>query len=123
MGGRGASSGLTAREKPEVRSRFQREAPPTAAQQKQSRTTAQSGTALQSNYIEYVKKQTGVDLSKARDTQFDTKQYFNIDTRDISRNDLATVKRLAQQYPGNYDVSFEDNGANRIAIRVKRRKK
>ena len=80
------------------------------------------GGKTQESYIEYVKKQTGIDLSQVRDTYFDTRKGFNIDARKASPNELNTVKRLARTYPGGYDVSFSDNGQHRIYIEVKRKK-
>lgn len=116
---------VAASKKPEARSRFPKQSQKQEMQEEQrkKKEPARSGAAVQLDYIDYVKKQTNVDLSKARDTEFDTRRYFNIDTRDISRNDLATVRRLAQQYPGDFEVSFESNGAHRLAIFVKRRKR
>lgn len=84
---------------------------------------ATSGAKVQENFIEYVQKQTGVNLASARDTQFDTRSYFNIDTRQLGNNDLRTVQSLMRQYDGGYDVTIADNGAHRKAIYVKRKKK
>ena len=77
------------------------------------------GAKVQSAYINYVKKQVNVDLSKARDTEFDNRNGFNIDTRKLGRNDLNAVKNLARKKYGSFDVRFEDNGAYRVYIRVK----
>ena len=93
---------------------------------RQEETKAKSkpatGTKVQQEYIDFVKKQLNIDLEKARDTYFDNKRYFNIDTREISRSDLAAIKRLAQTTPGGFEVSFQENGAYRLAVIVKRRK-
>ena len=87
------------------------------------RGEAIGGTKVQLGYIEYVAKQTGIDLNAARDPQFDNRRAFNIDTQKIGRTELATVRRLAQQYPGDYDVQFMANGAHRLAVFVKKRKR
>ncbi len=86
------------------------------------RGEAIGGTKVQLGYIEHVAKQTGIDLNAARDPQFDDRRAFNIDTQKIGRTELATVRRLAQQYPGEYDVQFMANGAHRLAVFVKKRK-
>ena len=81
------------------------------------------GDKVQNAYIDYVKKQTGIDLTPARDTYFDNHKGFNIDTRKLSPSDLSTIKRLAQTYPGGYEVRFSANGATRLYIAVERKKK
>jgi hypothetical protein len=81
------------------------------------------GDKVQSAYIEYVKKQTGIDLTPARDTYFDNRKGFNIDTRALSPSDLNQIKRLAKTYPGGYDVRFAENGATRLYIAVERKKR
>lgn len=81
------------------------------------------GDKVQTAYIDYVKQQTGVDLGKARDTYFDNRKGFNIDTSKLNPSELATVKRLAQTYPAGYEVRFSPNGATRLYIAVERKKK
>lgn len=81
-----------------------------------------TGEKVQSEYIDYVKKQISVDLSKARDKTFDDKNGFNIDTRKLTRPQYAELQRLAQRNTGDYDVQLMSNGANRIYVRVKRKK-
>ena len=41
------------------------------------------GDKVQSSYIDYVKKQTGIDLTPVRDTYFDNRKGFNIDTSKL----------------------------------------
>lgn len=128
MGGRGGSSGIVAGA---TKSRFQNAkmnvgGGPSEAQASKTESEkkmATSGAKVQENFIEYVQKQTGVNLASARDTQFDTRSYFNIDTRQLGNNDLRTVQSLMRQYDGGYDVTITDNGAHRKAIYVKRKKK
>lgn len=81
------------------------------------------GDKVQSSYIDYVKKQTGINLSPARDTYFDNRKGFNIDTRKLSPSAVNQIKRLAQEYPGGYEVRFSPNGATRLYIGVERKKK
>lgn len=81
------------------------------------------GDKVQNSYIDYVKKQTGIDLTPARDTYFDNRKGFNIDTRRLSPSALPTIKRLAQTYPGGYEVRFSANGATRLYIAVERKKR
>ena len=94
-----------------------------ASTQESQKKMATSGAKVQQSFIEYVQKQTGVNLSSARDTQFDTRNYFNVDTRKLGNNGLRTVQSLIRQYDGGYDVVISDNGAYRKAIYVKRKKK
>ena len=81
------------------------------------------GDKVQTAYIDYVKRQIGIDLTPARDTYFDNRKGFNIDTRKLSPSDVNRLKRLAQTYPGGYDVRFSPNGATRLYIAVERKKK
>lgn len=81
------------------------------------------GGKVQESYIDYVKRQTNIDLSKARDTQFDNRNGFNIDTRKLTPSQMNALKKLNQQYPGGYEAAFMANGANRLYIRVRRKKK
>lgn len=81
------------------------------------------GDKVQISYIDYVKKQTGINLSPARDTYFDNRKGFNIDTRKLSPSAVNQIKRLAQEYPGGYEVRFSPNGATRLYIGVERKKK
>lgn len=81
------------------------------------------GDKVQQGFIGYVKKQTGIDLTPARDTYFDNKKGFNIDTRKLKPNQLNEIKRLVQKYPGGYKAEFGLNGAYRVRIGVSRPKK
>ena len=81
------------------------------------------GDKVQNSYVDYVKKQTGIDLTPARDTYFDNRKGFNIDTSKLSPSALSEIKRLAQTYPGGYEVRFSPNGATRLYIAVERKKK
>lgn len=81
------------------------------------------GDKVQTAYIDYVKRQIGVDLAHARDTYFDNRKGFNIDTRKLSPSDVNRMKQLAKTYPGGYDVSFSPNGATRLYIAVYRKNK
>lgn len=81
------------------------------------------GEKVQLAYIDYVKNQLGIDLSKARDTYFDNRKGFNIDTSKLNPSELNQVKRLAQTYPSGYEVRFSANGATRLYIAVSRKKK
>ena len=81
------------------------------------------GDKVQISYIDYVKKQTGIDLTPVRVTYFDNRKGFNIDTSKLSPSALSTIKRLAKTYPGGYEVRFSANGATRLYIAVERKKK
>lgn len=81
------------------------------------------GEKVQQAYIDYVKKQTDIDLTPARDTYFDNRKGFNIDTRALKPWQLSEIKKLSQKYPAGYEVEFYQNGATRVLIRVKRKKK
>lgn len=81
------------------------------------------GEKVQLAYIDYVKKQTEIDLAPARDTYFDNRKGFNIDTSKLKPGQLNEIKRLAQKYPGGYEVRFLDNGVTRLYIGVERVKK
>ena len=86
--------------------------------------TPTTGAKVQQDFIEYVKEQTNVNLTSARDTYFDTRSYFNIDTRKLDHNDLSRVQSLLMRgYDGGFDVTIMDNGAYRKAIYVKRKNK
>ena len=90
--------------------------------QKRQKSYRRAEKKVQESYIDYIKKQTNIDLSKARDTYFDNQKGFNIDERDLGKNDLWVIKSLQRQYPGGYDVQFIQNGATRIYIQVSRKK-
>lgn len=81
------------------------------------------GDKVQRSYIEYVKKQTNIDLTPARDTYLDNRKGFNVDTSKLSPSAVNSIKRLAQTYPGGYNVHFSENGATRLYIGVERKKK
>lgn len=79
------------------------------------------GSKVQDNFIKYIKTQINVDLEKARDTEFDTRKYFNIDLRKIGYNDYRKFQVLLSKYNGGYEVDITDNGQYRKAIFVKRK--
>ena len=117
MGGRGGASGLAPKANNSTQSK---EA--LLNKSEQDKKLPSVGAKVQTAYIDYVKQQINIDLSKARDTQFDNRNGFNIDTSKLTPSQLAQVKTLANKYPGGYDVQFMDNGAKRLYIRVRRRK-
>lgn len=133
MGGRGASSGISGtpgtRKAGNVKSLLQNmKSLDNYGYEKNEKDDMQKklptyGGKVQSAYIEYVKKQTGIDLTPARDTYFDNRKGFNIDTRALSPSDLSQIKRLAKTYPSGYDVRFAENGATRLYIAVERKKR
>ena len=127
MGGRGSTSGVkVATPKSRFSNAKMKESGSSlasASAQESQKKMATSGAKVQQSFIEYVQKQTGVNLSSARDTEFDTRSYFNVDTRKLGRNGLREVESLIRQYDGGYDVAIADNGAYRKAIFVKRKKK
>lgn len=87
-----------------------------------------TGNKVQSAYIDTIKHFTGVDLAQARDTKFDTRRYFNIDVRNISKEKSLTSKEQALEkikqlsssiyVNKNFDVNIQSNGAYRYAIFV-----
>lgn len=117
MGGRGGSSGIQAQSSNSI---SEEKATNKAEIEKKLPSV---GGRVQESYIDYVKRQINIDLSKARDTQFDNRNGFNIDTRKLTPSQMNSLKRLNQQYPGGYEVAFMANGANRMYIRVRRKKK
>lgn len=127
MGGRGSSSGVKfATQKSRFSNSKMKESGSSlasASAQESQKKMVTSGAKVQQSFIEYVQKQTGVNLSSARDTQFDTRSYFNVDTRKLGINGLRAVQSLIRRYDGGYDVTIDDNGANRKAIFVRRKKK
>lgn len=78
------------------------------------------GIKVQEDFIDYIKRQTNIDLTKARDTMFDTRKYFNIDVRNLGKNDLRIVQTFIDKYPGGYKVKIEPGGAYRKTIFVSR---
>lgn len=82
---------------------------------------------VQSDYVNYVREQIGVDLGQARDTQFDTRRYFNIDVRDLGGGNVETGNlrlrqlRTLNSRSSTYDVQVEPNGQYRYAISVKKK--
>ena len=92
--------------------------------QKASKTKLPAtGTKAQQDFINHLKNQIKVDLSNARDTQFDDKKGFNIDTRKLGKNDLHDLQIYLSKFNGKngFDAQIENNGANRLYIRVKRK--
>lgn len=87
------------------------------------------GKVVQQDVIDIFKQKLNVDVSKARDTQFDDRSGFNIDTRELGRNGLNEIRRyLAQNdgkitpnanFAGHYEVRLEDNGASRVKVLVR----
>lgn len=122
MGGRGSKSSET----PPKISRFKNSENQTKkkkAEEETSKKLPAQGNKVQAAYIDYVKKQINIDLTPARDTQFDNRKGFNIDTRAIKPTELSSIIRLAQTYPGGYNVQFLENGYHRLYIQVERKKK
>ena len=122
MGGRGSKSSETLPKK----SRFkgaENQIEKKKDEEEASKKLPTYGNKVQTAYIEYVKKQTNIDLTPARDTQFDNRKGFNIDTRALNPAELSSVIRLAQQYPGGYNVQFLENGYHKLYIQVERKKK
>lgn len=121
MGGRGGNSGITAKSSKPTKSNsdlsfFDK-------QKSELSKMPKYGTKVQNSFIGYVKHMTNIDLEKARDTYFDDRKGFNIDTKKISKNNLNTVKQVVNRYDSGYDVNFSDNGPNRIKILVTNRVK
>ena len=72
----------------------------------------------QSKYVDYIKEKLKIDLSKYRDEEFDNRNGFNIDTKNMSPYDVNRLKSLALK-DDKFDVMILDNGATRKYIRVK----
>lgn len=122
MGGRGSKSSET----PPKTSRFknsENQIEKKKAEEETSKNLPTYGNKVQAAYIDYVKKQTNIDLTQAKDTQFDDRKGFNIDTRALKPTELSRIIRLAQTYPGGYNVQFLENGYHRLYIQVERKKK
>lgn len=81
-----------------------------------------SGAKVQDEYMSFVKEQTGIDLSAARDTMFDTRKMFNIDVRKLGRTETDGETNLrkiqAMKTSKFFDVDISENGRYRYAIRV-----
>ena len=76
---------------------------------------------MQDAYIDMLKYYQGIDLTNARDTNFDTRKYFNIDTRALNQSQMATFRSVAANVPF-FDISFSANGPYRLAIFVTHKK-
>lgn len=81
-----------------------------------------SGAKVQDEYMSFVKEQTGIDLSAARDTMFDTRKVFNIDVRQLGRTETEGKMNLRKvqnmKTSKFFDVDISENGRYRYAIRV-----
>lgn len=124
MGGRG-SAGMNAAPnviKNKVTSKF---SGTTNSKKERTAKLPTVGPKVQAEYIDYVKKQIGIDLSKVRDTRFDDRNGFNIDTSQLTPSQHRALKNLTAKYQNKseYDVQFMNNGAHREYIRVRRRKR
>lgn len=120
MGGRG-SYGRS--EKISIKSRFSAISKVQEIKEKTQTKLSTFGPKVQSEYIDYVKRLTKIDLEKSRDTQFDNRNGFNIDTRGFNQSQLIALKSFIQKGSSEFEASAESNGANRLYIRVKRKKK
>lgn len=89
------------------------------------------GKVVQQDVINAFKYLLNVDLSKARDTQFDTRSMFNVDTREMGRGDMEEIRRYLARSNGivtnanrvgYYEVQLVENGAYRIGIQVRYKK-
>lgn len=119
MGGRGGSSGIAAKNvKPTKSNKSNTDLSFFDKQKSELSKMPKYGTKVQNSFIGYVKHMTNIDLEKSRDTYFDDRKGFNVDTKKISRNNLNTVKQVVEKYDSGYDVKFSDNGPNRIKISV-----
>lgn len=125
MGGRGGSSGVAAKSgkpaKPAKSNKSNTDLSFFDKQKSELSKMPKYGTKVQNSFIGYVKHMTNIDLGKSRDTYFDDRKGFNVDTKKISRNTLNTVKQVVEKYDSGYDVKFSDNGPNRIKISVTNR--
>lgn len=80
-------------------------------------------TARQTGVIDYISKQTGVDLNKYRDNitrNFDNRSGINVDWNSMPKSDRQKVLDLANRYGGG-QYSVEDNGAWMKFIRIKKK--
>lgn len=113
MGGRGSSSGAAARGGGGGASN--------TATPKQAVATK---GGVKTDFINAMSNLFGVNLSAARDEQFDTRNTINIDTRKVDRNRYREMKSYIKQRgsAGGFDVTISDNGAHREAIQIKRKK-
>ena len=122
MGGRGGSSGVAAKSaNPPKSNKSNTDLSFFDKQKSELSKMPKYGTKVQNSFIGYVKHMTNIDLEKSRDTYFDDRKGFNVDTKKISRNTLNTVKQVVEKYDSGYDVKFTDNGPNRIKILVANR--
>lgn len=109
-----------------TREREREERAANAARERELKKPA-TGKVIQEDFIDAVKHYLNIDLSKARDTQFDSRSTFNIDTRELDRADLQDLRRFVESRGGKiqnrvvgyYDVKLVNNGANRLGIQVK----
>ena len=120
MGGRGAKSGKTVGRLFKVKNLDELKKNPEKEPQKYKTKT---GKQVQNDFIKDVKKQIKVDLNVARDKNFDDKNGFSIDTRNLSKKDWFNFRNYVLQqnkYYKNFKVDIMDNGVDRYYIRVKR---
>lgn len=80
-----------------------------------------SGAKVQDAYIDTLKYYHGIDLTSARDTYFDNRRMFNIDTSKLNPSVRNQIRRYLTDVP-MFDVQVSENGANRLAIIVKKKK-
>lgn len=79
-------------------------------------------TARQSEIVNYISKQTGIDLNKYRDDttrKSDKRDGINVDWSSMSKSDRQKVTDLANRYGGRF--TLEDNGAWMKLIRIKKK--
>ena len=81
---------------------------------------AKTGTQVQDAYIDALRIYHGIDLTNARDTYFDNRRSFNIDTRQLNPSVRSQIRGYLTNVP-MFDVQVLDNGAYRLAIVVKKK--
>lgn len=91
----------------------------------EAKAPAKTGTKVQAEFIEFVKKQINLDLGPFRDTQFDNRKGFNIETNRMSKTQLQSfdhfINKIQKDRYGPYEVNKQSNGVTRVYIAVSRR--
>lgn len=82
-----------------------------------------TGKAVQSDFTKFINNYLKIDLNSVRtnEAKFDNRNGFNISAKALGINGMNTLKNLARRGTNEFDFSVEENGADRIFVRVKRK--
>jgi len=132
MGGRGSAGTRKPTAAPKRKSLFSKDSSEKPAKRAKDSLKKQpvTGKQVQQDFIDYVKQHINIDLDRVRDAQFDNRSGFNILVNKWSHktekgaldiNKWRELYSLASK-SSKFEVRFEDNGAERTFVRVKRKR-